>query len=217
MTDHQTSDQAFLKRLSAIGKLTGFDADDDILALYDRTLSELGYPQLCQALDKIAMDLGPGKSFPSIRCIREVITGERKVDAARVDASAAKIAASNVISAVSKFGSVNGEGEKARARLEEIRQYVGDLGWECIRTYGSWNSFCEALTWDNLGTTQAQIRDLGQAILDRRAAGITDLAPGLPEPHRTPSQIANGDLRPISADDTAHLTRLVTRPRGVDL
>jgi hypothetical protein len=178
-------DQAFLKRLGAIAKLVGYKLDDDVVELYDKALAPVGYQRLCDGLEKLALDLGPGKAFPSIRAIQEAATGERRQEPAKLAEDSGRIAAALVIEAVHKYGSIAGDGPNSMAKLEKVKAHVGELGWESIRAFGNWNSLCELLTYDNMATVSAQLREHARALVARKAAGIDGpptLDSGSPQP-----------------------------------
>lgn len=204
-----SKDEAFVKRLAVIAKLVGFDLDVDVLELYDKHLAPIGYERLCAALDSIIGELGPGGPFPSIRQIKEVATGDRKADAPRLDDGAARIAAALVIQAVAQFGSIVGDGPNSTARLEKLKAFVGELGWESVRAFGNWNNLCSTLTYENTGTIQAQLREYARARIDRKALGIDATPPGLSS-HSRP---ASGALAAVSASDAANAVATLVGPR----
>ena len=90
--------------------------------------------------------------------------------------------ASKVIGAVSKFGSY---------RSTEAREWIGQIGWECVQRMGGWSTICAELTEDNKGTFFAQIRGLAQTVNKKAINGT------LNQPQNFPDQIGTGEAQKL--------------------
>lgn len=95
--------------------------------------------------------------------------------------------ASRVIGAVAKFGSYRGT---------EAREWIGEIGWECVQRMGGWKTFCSELTEDNKGIFNAQIRGLAQTLAKKSKNGTLD------QPQNFPTPIESQDVRKLIGDFT---------------
>ena len=111
--------------------------------------------------------------FPLPAQIRNMIQPE--VD----DDSLAKDAASRILEAVVKFGWNN---------PTEAKAYVGDLAWAVVVRFGGWDYVSRNMGTANLniGTFQAQARDIAKTQIVFAKAGRLNEAPSLPEPVNKP-------------------------------
>lgn len=90
------------------------------------------------------------------------------------DDSLAREAASRIVSAVRTIGYPS---------PGSAREYIGELGWKVVERNGGWMSLCQNLMEDQIGTFQAQARDLAKAQIQFARAGRLDEAPALPSPN----------------------------------
>lgn len=93
--------------------------------------------------------------------------------------------ASRVIKAVSKVGSY---------QAEAAREYIGEIGWECVQRMGGWKTLCSELTEENKGIFNAQIRDLAMTLKKKALNGTLD------QPQNFPTAIASGDVQKLIGD-----------------
>lgn len=108
------------------------------------------------------------KSFPSPSQLREYLTPELDEDTKAVEI------ASRIVSAVTQFGWPNPDQAKA---------YIGDLGWEAVKRFGSWGFVCENLGVTlNVTTFQAQIREISKGISKTVKLGCFDQPIGIESP-----------------------------------
>lgn len=128
-------------------------------------LADLSAEKVLQAIDLYSRD--PKNTFaPTVGKIRAIVTPE--VD----ERTQAIEAAARVVGAVSKFGWAQGRAARA---------YIGELGWSAVERSGGWSYICENLGVNlQVGTFQAQIRDVCTAQLQRAKSGQYD-APALPQ------------------------------------
>jgi hypothetical protein len=73
--------------------------------------------------------------------------------------------ASRVIAAVGRFGSY---------RDAEAREWIGQVGWECVKRMGGWLTLCAELNEDNRTTLFAQLRGLAQTVHKKAMNGTLD-------------------------------------------
>lgn len=188
--------ESFVKRFGVLAAICGKEGliNEEFIDLYHRLLTQrYSYQQICDALDKLALELTPTSPIPSVRLIIETIEGKSIGCAvirpeALIDAEARE-AASRVICAVSKFG---------YSQPEAAKEWMGSLGWFIVDRAGGWNNLCEFLDHDNQGMHEAQFRELAKAQILRSRAGITS-TPSLPMSEQNNSVALNsasqtGDL-----------------------
>lgn len=137
-----------------------------MLRTYDMALAKYGYENLVNALGKIVMERQSNDPFPSINDIKEALgIGEQSDDAKAVEA------ATRICTAVSRFGYIGKE--------EEVRPFVGELGWYVVKMHGGWSRLCEET--DNLKTLDFWKNTLikeGKAYLEKSHLGRLELPPG---------------------------------------
>lgn len=121
------------------------------------------------------------KHFPMPSDIREALTPSTDI------ADDGRDIASKVIGAVSKFGSY---------RSTEAREWIGQIGWECVQRMGGWSTICAELTDENKGIFFAQIRDLSMTLKKKAINGT------LNQPQNFPDQIGTGEVRKLIGDFT---------------
>ena len=72
-----TEREEFFTKLTALaGMVSNFVLTPAIVALYDQSLSPLGYEPLCRALEQIILNRSSRDPFPSIAEIRKLIEPE---------------------------------------------------------------------------------------------------------------------------------------------
>lgn len=158
--------QAFRVRLTALAGMCNHTLTPDMIALYERNLSVMGYDAVVAALDEVITRRRSRDAFPSIRELIELIQPEADPEAEAVEA------ASRIIHAVSRIGPY---------RPQDARVLIGELGWLVVEREGGWTRICESLTDDNLTTMRAQWRQIALAQYRRAKAGVSG-APALPTP-----------------------------------
>lgn len=162
----------FFELLKMLAKLTKFEVDSKIVAFYDKLLAPLGYERVNEALETLCMEAMAGGKFPSVAQIKTLVTGELSAtQAAKKDDSDARLAASAIIAACSRYGLVNGTDEGAYDKMRQIRDFVGELGWIVISHRSGWNHLCGSITNDNMATVEAQMRELAKGISERLRKG----------------------------------------------
>lgn len=78
----------------------------------------------------------------------------------------ASVLASRIWDAIGKFGYINSF---------DARKHIGPVGWEVVCQRGGWLRLCEEANTAQVGTMQAQLRDLIEAMLKRDRAGMSDI------------------------------------------
>jgi len=153
--------QSFLKNLVGLAQICNQQLSEPTIEMYEQILGSYGWEQVNRTLTKIFEERKARDPFPSPRDIKDLM-GVREV----CDESKARESAARIRSAVSKFGSPNGD------RAEE---YIGSIGWEVVRMQGGWSQVCDGLTHNNSPTYQAQWRALALALIEksRRPGGLS--------------------------------------------
>jgi hypothetical protein len=114
--------------------------------------------------------------FPHPAKIRE------KLMPAENDLDDGRDIASKVIGAVAKFGSY---------QAQNAKDYIGEIGWECVKRMGGWATLCSEVTEENKGITFAQIRDLSMTLKKKSINGT------LATPQDFPNMLPDGKARPV--------------------
>lgn len=146
----------------------GRDISPDVLRMYADDLSDLRPESVIEAYTVYRRN-PKNRTMPLPAQIREII--EPQVD----DDTLAREAASRIVAAVPKFGYMQGQAAKS---------YVGELGWRVVDRYGGWQTVCRNLgdTLD-VGTFQAQAREIARAQATLARAGRHNEPPSLPSPN----------------------------------
>lgn len=137
-----TVEQRFLTILSVLAEMCGSKLSSDLLEIYDNNLKDLGYENLCEALNQIIINRRAQDRFPSIRDIREAC-GEAKLS---IEAAAQELL-TRVIAAIAIFGYVDPEG---------AREYMGEVAWSALPGNIGWEETCTADI--PIATARAQLR-----------------------------------------------------------
>lgn len=148
-----------------------------IVSMMIDDLSDLIFDEVIQAYKQYRRN-EKNKSFPLPAQIRAMVQEQENPEAS------AREAAARIIDAVGKYGWNN----PTRAQ-----NYIGSLGWEVVMRAGGWVNICQTLSFDNVATIQAQLRELGLVLYSKARFG-NDSAPALP----THSKKEVG-LQPLSA------------------
>lgn len=153
------------RKLIASWLMYGRELAYETAAFMIDNLADLPADKVLHAIDLYSRD--PKNNMqPTVGKIRAIVNPE--VDE-RVQATEA---AARVVGAVSKFGWAQGSA---------ARTYIGELGWSAVERSGGWGYICQNLGVTlQVGTFQAQVRDICAAQLQRAKAGQFD-APALPQ------------------------------------
>lgn len=160
-----TPEQKFFTRITALASMCGFTLSPEVIALYDRNLSKLGYENLSHALDVVITNRKSRDPFPSIREIREIISPDADPEVEAIEA------AGRIVQAVSRIGPY---------QCDKAREFIGELGWRVVEREGGWVNVCNVLTDENLGMLKAQWRQMAKSQYMRAKSGF-ESAPQLPQ------------------------------------
>lgn len=164
--------------LTLLGKYYGKQLDPDQIEMYVEDLIDLPPEPLARAV-KLYRNNPKNAFFPLPSQLRAmVLPPETPEDSARE-------AAGRIVAAISTVGPYD---------HERAKNYIGQLGWEIVKRQGGWLQVCEAMTYQNQTSLQAQWRDLGATLYRRSESGRLGEAPALPG--NQPKEI--GELLPLS-------------------
>lgn len=135
-------------------------------AMYAEDLSELTPEQLVKACKEYRRNPA-NKFFPLPSALIAIV---KPVES---DLDIGQDVASKVIGAVSKFGSY---------RSAEAREFIGDIGWECVKRFGGWVTLCSELSEENKSMIFAQIRGLAQTVNKKAINGTLNQPQNFPTP-----------------------------------
>lgn len=154
----------FLARLALIAEVTGKVPSNELIAFYEKSLADLGYPALCTALEKLMIERNDRDPFPSVKTIRELIRPAANPEHDAIEA------ANRIVEAMERFGWPN---------PRDARAFIGELGWLVVEREGGWESVCEKGVYSKLPMLKAQWRELAKSLHGRAQRG-DDSPPQLP-------------------------------------
>lgn len=145
----------------------GTKIDNDVLALYVEDLIDLPFDKVNKAINDLRRSPKQTR-LPLPAMIRNRITpyAEENAD------DEGRIAAANILAAISKFGHTN----KA-----EAREYIGELGWRVVESFGGWAVTCESVRFNNKEIVMAQYRDQANTLRRSAQRMVNDQIERVPE------------------------------------
>jgi hypothetical protein len=155
MTDDKT---VFLSRLSALAKLSEAVLSKEIVELYDKILSTVGYPNATRAVEHIIINRSARDKFPSIADIRRIATGEGD------ETDTANAVAGRIFEAIKAMDS-------CRLLTQNVETFLGDIAWRVVVQSGGWDFVYNSMNERNAGTFRAQYRDLALSMIRRNKLG----------------------------------------------
>jgi hypothetical protein len=174
--------EAFEMRLLALADMVqGFTLTPQLVAMYDKHLSPLGYDRVCQALEQVMVERGSRDPFPSIKEIRGLV--EPTLDP---DAEAREIAL-RMVRAVRSCG----DDEVGQRRAREM---IGEEGWRLVQSEGGFSAVIRVESERDLNFQRghwervlaARLRNPGQsglpAIENKPSSEMRKLIPNLKMP-----------------------------------
>lgn len=155
------------KSLIQMARFYNYEIEQRQLELYVDVLSQFPEALVIQACREYMLDLKNERfPIPPHKILKKHLPS-MEVD----DDSLARDAASRIVGAIKKYGWNN---------HAEARAFVGELGWVVVDRMGGWLEVCQNTMDEQIGTFQAQARDLCKAQLVLGKAGYTQ-PPALPE------------------------------------
>lgn len=146
------------KDLLNLGEYYGKILTPNQLQMYSEVLVSLPYETFTASIKKY-INNASNVFFPLPGQLIGITTGDDKDHALE--------AVEIVLKAMSKFGSY--------ADIEKVKEFVGPLGWQLIKSEGGWNNICASTTYDKLPILKAQWRESCKSFLARETAHkITD-------------------------------------------
>lgn len=130
----------------AFGEAYQKTISDNIIQYWNQVLNDISPVELTRAVKTYLT--GPEcKFFPQPGQIYALA----KPDDTKEEAV---ILAAKIIGAISKFGPY---------RVTDVKEYLGELGWEVVTLRGGWQNLCE-LDYEQLPAAQAQLRELIKSV-----------------------------------------------------
>lgn len=130
--------------ISAMSQYFGHPLSDEVIKMYADDLADLDHEEVMKTLQKIRRDPKTSR-FPLPSLIRA------KIDPQDSPEGLAREIAAKMIGAVSKYGWNN---------TERAKEYIGPIGWKLIGHLGGWEEFNRIVSYENITTLQAQIREM---------------------------------------------------------
>lgn len=131
-----------------------------VVAFWFDALGKHPVPAFKAAMDTLVKE----DRFPTIKEV------ELTLGAAVSPEDDAIVIAGRIVSAISRYGSWG---------PDDARAMIGSVGWEVVNLSGGWKTVCEVELRD-LGTKQAQWRELARSLLERGGRSLPELPPERP-------------------------------------
>jgi hypothetical protein len=163
-----SAEAQFYSSLHILGKLARFtfDEEGDLILMYDKLLSPLGYDRVNAALERIIAERRSNDPFPSVREIKAVLEESLSPE------DQAPMIAGNILKAISQAGPY---------QQAKFRELVGDVGWRVVEMSGGLETVCQIHDRE-IGTNRAQWTRLAESLLRSRALGMTEERPKIEGP-----------------------------------
>lgn len=185
--DHE---QEFLKLLFALAKVTNFELEQEIVAIYDTRLAPLGYEKINLVLKDLIAEMP--RVFPSVKAIYDRVVPEISIkdQSNHVVDRLMDVLKRHGISWDQGYWSQKGSywliyvGKEQRRlwSFKEVLDYtVGPVGIAVIQSRGGWRMLAEdALSSQYSTTFRAQLRESVISVMERAKLGKLDELPQLP-------------------------------------
>lgn len=147
--------KTFFMRLHALALACrfDFDAEGNLPAMYERSLSSLGYEKVNAALLQIFEQRRSNDPFPSVREIKGVMNASLSPE------DEAPLIAGRIMQAIVSIGlPINA------AQTQTFRESVGEVGWRVIQMSGGLETVCSIQDRD-IASNRAQWTKLAQSLL----------------------------------------------------
>lgn len=157
----------FAKYLAVIGKYYEKIVDTEIAQMVVNDLQNYNCLECLNALEVYRQN-PKNRTWPRAHDLIKILNPKLE------SSDQAKLAASRIVEAVTRFGNYNGQ---------EAREFIGELGWRGVMSYGGWMYICANLGKDfDVGIFTAQMRDLANANINANETGHLDKPIGLDVP-----------------------------------
>lgn len=154
------TEEDFIKILCAIADHCGYDLKHEMSIRMAESLQHIGWDKVCDELETYIEVIEPIRSnFPTIAKIRQMC-GEEFFS----DEDMARDIAENIFRAISRLGSY--------AKIDEVKAFVGDVGFAVIQRNGGWVELARSCTMENCGMLKAQWRELAKVLIKKDRAGL---------------------------------------------
>lgn len=153
------------KIIAYTGIYYGRELEREVLKMMVDDLDDLLFDHVFKAYVQYRRD-PKNKTMPLPAQIRDLVspTPQPEVQGREI--------ASRIQAAIKRFGWPNGDA---------ARTFIGEIGWEIVRSYGGWAQLCHDQDKYGLGTFQAQIRERAKDLVAHGTARINvDVLPEMP-------------------------------------
>jgi hypothetical protein len=181
--------KTFLNRLATLAKVCEFPLNQDLVALYDRSLRKFGYEAASKAVEDAIIERRGFEKMPSIgdlvhRCSPQILDQDSAVEVA-----------GRVLSGISRFGYNN---------PLDAERFIGAVGWYVVSLNGGWRTLCETVKEKDLPQWKAQLREQAGAALRRYKAGVLGTAPTFGEVSKPVASLVGDIIRKTDHGSTGN-------------
>lgn len=143
--------------LSTLSEYYGRQMARPVVMMMVEDLMEYSVDQIKMAVKKYRQDKN-NTTFPIPAKLIAIMNPQTS------EGSESIVAATEIINAITNFGWSN---------AEQAKDYLGELSWRIVETMGGWTYLCENMgSKIQIGTFQAQARDLAKSLIERKKAGL---------------------------------------------
>jgi len=183
--DHE---QAFLKLLFALAKVTNFELEQEIVTIYDTRLGPLGYEKVNNALKDFIAEMP--RQFPSVKAIHQKVVPELNQKDQSIFITDKLLEAikrhglnwnQGYFSSKGNYWHIGHDLKRVATFGEAVDFYLGPVGAAVIHSRGGWRMLAEEAMEADYGTTfRAQLRDTVISLMGRAEHGQLHDLPLLP-------------------------------------
>lgn len=156
--------QTFVKGLQHLAFECGKELSTVHFRGYVLTLQQLDLELGIRAIEKEILNRRDRDPMPTPR---ELLVKALELSDGQKDLAGPEEIASRIIGAVRKFGSMN---------YKDAEAYIGEIGWNIVKTEGGWSRLCMSLNDFNLSQNRAHWTKLARSQLENRAEALVQKA-----------------------------------------
>lgn len=151
----------FLKKLYIIANVCEHELKKDVAEVYAELLEPFGWHRIEPIMNKFLLEAKINK-FPVPADFMEILNPPLQ------DSDEGIEVANRIISAIGKYGYTN---------PEQAKEFMGDIAWAVVESWGGWQHICENFRCDDEGINRAQLRETAKTMIRRERQGRRQLPP----------------------------------------
>lgn len=162
--DSLAEKKLFVRTLQYLAKECNKELNRTHFRVYGLAIQAVGFEWGIKAVEKYILSRRDRDAMPTPR---ELLSMALQLKDDNEDPSNPEEIASRIVGAVRKFGRVN---------PEDARKYIGEVGWQIVKSEGGWSVLCESLNDYNLTQNRNHWSKLAMALIERRAEAMVQSA-----------------------------------------